>query len=215
MNQSVMKQSRPTFLRGASLASLLLLAACGKSEPTPPVEPPAASAASAAAPAPANSSAPLASAPRAMPSAAPASSSAMPAVETSAAADATSTAAPASAASASTPLTVAKLTLGSKLDAKHQVSHPSDSFATDEKNLYAVVDTTGRSDGATLSARWSYLQGDGQLVSNVSQSIATQGPAITSFEVHNPDLWPAGKYQVEISLDGKAVAKKGFVITGH
>jgi hypothetical protein len=30
--------------------------------------------------------------------------------------------------------------------------------------------------------------------------------------VQNPDLWPEGKYRVEISLDGKSVAKQDFEI---
>jgi hypothetical protein len=30
--------------------------------------------------------------------------------------------------------------------------------------------------------------------------------------VQNPDLWPEGKYKVEISLDGKPVAKQDFAI---
>lgn len=208
-----MKQSRPTLLCGALLASLALLTACGKNEPATPATARASADTTAAAQTPVKLPASPASTPSTMPTTA--SSSAMPAAATSTPAGATSSSAPASATSAPAPIAVSKVTLGSKLDAKHQISQPSDSFATDDKNLYAVVDTTGHSDGATLAARWSYLEGKGQLVSNVSQSIATQGPAITSFEVHNPDLWPAGKYQVEISLDGKPVAKKDFEITGN
>lgn len=88
----------------------------------------------------------------------------------------------------------------------------SDSFATSDKTLYATVATEGSTQGATLNAKWSYLEGEGQLVSSISQSIATDGPAITTFKVQNPDLWPAGKYKVEISLDGKPVAKQDFQI---
>ena len=72
--------------------------------------------------------------------------------------------------------------------------------------------TEGSSGGATLNAKWSYLEGTSQLVSSISQSIATDGPAVTTFKVQNPDLWPEGKYQVVISLDGKQVAKQDFEI---
>ena len=192
-----------TLWRRASLAGLALLAACGKHGPAAPAAA-TASATTRAAP-PASTRLPPSAAGKPAPLPAHAGS-ATPAMAASA---------PASAATAVAPLAVAGLTLGDKLDAKHQVVQSRDSFATDDSHLYAVVDTTGKSDGATLAARWSYLEGKGQLVSNVSQSIATEGPAITSFEVHNPDLWPAGKYRVEISLDGKPVAKKDFTITGH
>jgi hypothetical protein len=116
------------------------------------------------------------------------------------------------AAPTETPLTVAKLTVGNDVNAQHQVTRASNSFAPDNKMIYASVTTEGRSGGATLNAKWSYLEGQGQLVSNISQSIATDGPAVTTFKVQNPDLWPEGKYRVEISLDGKPVTKQDFDI---
>jgi hypothetical protein len=109
-------------------------------------------------------------------------------------------------------LTVAKLTVGNAVNADHQVTHAGTSFAANDKTIYASVATEGRSTGATLNAKWSYLEGSGQLVSNVSQSIATDGPAVTTFKVQNPDLWPEGKYKVKISLDGKAVTNQDFEI---
>jgi len=145
------------------------------------------------------------------PATAPAAASTAPAAPTPATTG--TAAAPASAGSAaSAPLTVARLTLGSAVNAEHQVTRASDSFATNDKILYASVATEGSTGGATLNAKWSYLEGQGQLVSSISQSIATDGPAITTFKVQNPDLWPEGKYRVEISLDGKPVAKQDFRI---
>ena len=47
-------------------------------------------------------------------------------------------------------------------------------------------------------------------MSNITQSIATDGPAVTAFKVQNPDLWPEGKYKLEISLDGWMVADQDF-----
>jgi hypothetical protein len=179
-------------LYSATLASLLLLNACGKNEPATPASPPAAST-TAAVPA-------------------PAVTTAAPAAGSSAASAAPATSAAAPAVPAAAPLTVAKLTLGSAVNADHQVTRPGDSFASNDKAIYASVATEGSSGGATLNAKWSYLEGRGQLVSNISQSIATDGPAITTFKVQNPDLWPEGKYQVEISLDGKSVAKQEFQI---
>lgn len=186
------RSPRSIALYSATLAGLLLLNACGKNEPATPASPPAAST-TAAVPA-------------------PAVTTAAPAAGSSAASAAPATSAAAPAVPAAAPLTVAKLTLGSKVDADYKVTRVSSSFAPNDKTIYASVATEGSSGGATLNAKWSYLEGQGQLVSSISQSIATDGPAVTTFKVQNPDLWPEGKYKVEISLDGKPVAKQDFAI---
>lgn len=198
---------RTTALYSASLAGLLLLSACGKNEPAPPASTPPAASSAAKTPAPA----PATSAPATSGTAAPAPTSTAPA-HSSTSASVTPTAAPIATAPAEMPLTVAKVTLGNNVNAQHEVTRASSSFAPDNKMIYASVMTEGRSGGATLNAKWSYLEGQGQLVSNISQSIATDGPAVTTFKVQNPDLWPEGKYQVEISLDGKPVTKQDFDI---
>ena len=195
---------RSTTLISATFASMLLLSACGKSEAPAP----APAAASTAAPAPA----PAATAP------APASTAVKPAAASTAAATApavtpAATAAPAAApAAASAPLSFSKLTLGNAVNNDHQVTKPGTSFATTDKTIYASVATDGSTSGAKLNAKWTYTEGAGVLVSNITQSISTDGPAITTFKVQNPDLWPEGKYKVEISLDGKTVADQDFQI---
>jgi hypothetical protein len=194
---------RSAVLCSATFAGMLLLGGCGKKEEAAaPATPPAASTAVAA---PSTTPAP---APASTVNKAPAASSTAAAAMPAPAASAT---APASASSASS-LTVAKLTVGNAVNADHQVTHADASFAVNDKTIYASVATEGRSTGATLNAKWSYLEGSGQLVSSVSQSIATEGPAVTTFKVQNPDLWPEGKYKVEISLDGKAVTNQDFEI---
>ncbi|HEY8585542.1 MAG TPA: hypothetical protein VIL60_02320 [Rhodanobacter sp.] len=186
---------RSPALYGAILASGLLLGACGKKdEPAPtPTPAPASTAPVAATPAPATSVAVM------PPATASTSASAVAAT-------------PAPAAPPVEPFSISKLTLGSAVNAEHQVTKPGEKFATRDKTIYASVATEGSTGGATLNAKWSYLEGTGQLVSSVSQSIATDGPAVTTFKVYNPDLWPEGKYRVEISLDGKPVTKQDFQI---
>ena len=116
------------------------------------------------------------------------------------------------AAPANDTFAVNKVVVGDAVTATHAVSQPKDTIAADRKAIYASVVTNGKTDGATLSARWSYLEGKGQLVSAISQSIATDGPAVTTFKIQNPHLWPAGKYKVEIALDGKPVSTQSFEI---
>jgi hypothetical protein len=182
---------RSATLISATFASMLLLSACGKSEAPAP----APAAASTAAPAPAPAVTTPAKASSAMKAAAPA-----PATAT---------------AAASAPLTFSKLTLGDAVNNDHQVTKPGTSFATTDKTIYASVATDGSTTGAKLNAKWTYTEGAGVVVSNITQSIATDGPAVTTFKVQNPDLWPEGKYKVEISLDGKTVADQDFQIGKH
>lgn len=127
--------------------------------------------------------------------------------------------APAPAASAARPASadgdgfrVASLTLGTAIDSGYAVTAPATRFSADTHTIYASVATTGSTAGARLDARWRYLEGRGVLVNELSQAVATDGPAVTTFEVQNPNRWPAGKYVVEISLDGKPAAQRGFEI---
>lgn len=197
---------RSAFLYTATLSGLLILSACGKSE-QPATEQPAATSTAAAPAATSTAPAPASTAP----TAAPASTG------TAAAPATTGTATPpaAPAAAAATPADVFKVTtlaVGDSVNAEHKVRKAADHFAPNQKTLYASVLTDGSTNGATLNATWRYLEGKGQLVSSISQRIATSGPATTTFKVENPNLWPEGKYTVEITLDGKQVASQNFDI---
>jgi hypothetical protein len=124
-------------------------------------------------------------------------------------------AAPAPAATpapAGTAFRVSAVTLGSAVDAAQQITHPATHFAQTDKTIYASVVSVGNTPDATLSARWNYLQGAGMVISNVTQRLASDGPATTTFTLQNPDLWPEGKYNVEIAVDGKVVNTQAFTI---
>jgi pyruvate/2-oxoglutarate dehydrogenase complex dihydrolipoamide acyltransferase (E2) component len=109
-------------------------------------------------------------------------------------------------------ITVAAVTIGNELDGSHAISKEQRHFAPEDKVIYASVATTGRSDNATLNAKWSYEEGKDQPFSSTTESIATDGPAVTTFKVLNPNAWPTGKYKVEISLNGKTVASEKFEV---
>jgi hypothetical protein len=154
------------------------------------------------------------------PAPAPAHTAPVPATSASSTAPASAgSSAPAAAGTtaAATPaaddaFAIGQVLIGDAVNAEHAVTAPKDSIAADHKAIYASVESRGKTDGVTLSARWSYLEGKGQLVSAISQSIATDGPAVTTFKIQNPHLWPAGKYQVEIALDGKPVSTRSFEV---
>ncbi|SEJ25027.1 hypothetical protein [Frateuria terrea] len=189
---------RSLALHGMALAGLLLLAACGKHENEAATTPPAASTTPApavahTAPAPAASTpAPAAAGTAAMPASAGTSASATP-----------------------TPANVFKVDqvqLGEAVTAGYKIAKPTTSFDASQNTIYASVATTGTTPGATLSAHFSYLEGKGEDVTTISQTIATDGPATTTFKLRNPNNWPAGKYKVEIAIDGKPAASQTFEV---
>ncbi len=178
------RPSRFAFVSG--LVALTLLAACGKDRaPASAPPPPAATRGdeAAAKPVPART---VKTAPAAVP---------LPA-----------------AAAASTAFHVSAVNLGHEVNAAREITQPGNQFASDEKTIYASVVTAGITADASLNARWNYLEGAGQLITSVTQRIATDGPATTTFTLQNPDLWPEGKYNVQISVDGKVVDTQAFTI---
>ncbi|RUL74936.1 hypothetical protein [Dyella choica] len=180
-------------------AGLLLLSACGKNEQQPADKP----AAPSTAPAPASTAAQPAPSATA---AAPAHSATAPAPAAPA-----STAAAASAPAAAEGFQVSNVTLGDTVTTDHKVKKEITSFSPSQKTIYVSVDTTGSTPGATLNAKWTYLDKNQTIVST-SQSIVADSPSTTTFSMKNPDLWPEGKYKVDISVDGKPVASKTFEI---
>ena len=112
-------------------------------------------------------------------------------------------------AAAPAPIAVASVDLGTAVGPDQKVSAPATTF-TPKDTIYAAVSTTGTATNAVLNAKWTFQ--DGQTVNESSQTIAPNGPAVTSFHISKPDGWPAGNYKVEITLDGKSVATKDFSV---
>lgn len=199
--------ARSAALYSVTFAGLLVLSACGKNEQQPANQPASPSTAPAPA-APGTAAHPASSGTVAAPAPAPASTAAAPAPA--------STTAPASAAATPAAATggfqISAITLGDVVNPDHKVKKEVTTFAPSQKTIYVSVDTSGTTTGATLSAKWSYLEGNGQLVTSTSQSVIADGPATTTFRVQNPNLWPEGKYKVDVSLDGKQVQSKTFEV---
>ena len=103
---------------------------------------------------------------------------------------------------------VATLALGSALDPSKRVVAPKSSF-TPTDTIYASVATAGWDAPVTLTARWTFE--DGQVVNESSQT-AEPRPSTTEFHIAKPSGWPAGSYQVEILADGAATAVQRFEV---
>ncbi|HEX6107139.1 MAG TPA: hypothetical protein VFZ26_16250 [Gemmatimonadales bacterium] len=115
-------------------------------------------------------------------------------------------AAPGAAAPA---FTVSAVELGSRVGPDKRVTAATTSF-TPRDTIYVSVATEGSAPSTTLSARWTYE--DGQVVQADSQTIAPTGPATTEFHIAKPSGWPAGKYKVEVAVDGRPVETRDFEV---
>jgi hypothetical protein len=104
---------------------------------------------------------------------------------------------------------VSQVDLGRSLTADKMVSGNTDSFKPND-TIYASIATEGAAPTATLKARWTYQ--DGQVVNESSQTIAPTGDARTEFHISKPDGWPAGKYKLELFLNGSSAVTKDFEV---
>lgn len=101
--------------------------------------------------------------------------------------------------------------LGRGVGPDMRVTEETTTFRSSD-TIYVSVATEGVAPSATLAARWTYE--DGQVVDESSRAIAPNGPEVTEFHVSKPDGWPAGNYEVVISLDGREVDRKSFSVEG-
>lgn len=117
---------------------------------------------------------------------------------------------PAAAPAAAVEFKVLGVEVGNRIDTEKKISAPMSTFGARD-TIYASVATEGATPGATLSAKWTF--GDaGQLVNEMSETIAPTGPAFTEFHISKATRWPSGKYKVEVSVNGTPAASKEFEI---
>ena len=105
------------------------------------------------------------------------------------------------------PLQVSEVQLGSAIGPDKRVTVAATTFKPTD-TIYAAVVTTGSAPSATVTARFTYQ--DGQLVSESSQALS--GAGVTEFHIAKPDGWPAGDYTLDILLDGKSTGTHAFKV---
>ena len=106
---------------------------------------------------------------------------------------------------------VTDIDVGRSVAADKTIAEKTDAFrATD--TFYVSVKTDGSGPSATLTARWTYQ--DGQGVDESRQNITGTGSAaVTEFHLSKPDGWPAGEYKVEVLLNGTSAGTRDFKVT--
>ena len=104
---------------------------------------------------------------------------------------------------------VSAIDLGNAIGTDKRVTAPAASFAPGD-TIYASISTEGSAPSLTLSARWTYE--DGQLVSESSETIAPTGPATTEFHISKPDGFPPGRYTLVVTANGAPVDSREFEV---
>jgi hypothetical protein len=106
---------------------------------------------------------------------------------------------------------VTDIEVGRSVAADKTIADETDSFQPSD-TIYVSVKTDGSAPSATLTARFTYE--DGQLVDESKQDIvASGGTTVTEFHVSKPDGWPAGDYKVEVLLNGTPAGTKDFKVS--
>jgi len=104
---------------------------------------------------------------------------------------------------------VSRIDLGTAVGADKKVAAPTTTFKPGD-TIYVAVQSTGAAPSVALTAKWTYQ--DGQTVNESTQTIAPTGPAVTEFHIAKPDGWPAGKYKVEVTANGKPGGTVAFTV---
>lgn len=107
---------------------------------------------------------------------------------------------------------VVSVDLGSAAGTDMKITAPKTTFGTKDKIIAAV--TTRTADAAVavpskLAAKWSHLDSN-QVVNEEARDVSLQGDQTFDFEITNSNPWPAGKYKVEVMLDGNVVQTREF-----
>lgn len=104
---------------------------------------------------------------------------------------------------------ITSVTLGKAVDGEGQVRQAQETFARDDK-IFAAVVSVGSSDGLTVAARWTAA--DGTPVASAGQSLNPSTPTVTTFSIAQPEPWPTGGYQLEVSVNGRVVETRSFLV---
>ena len=117
---------------------------------------------------------------------------------------------PVSAPSAPAARVVA-MELGSALDADGRVAQgAAKATFSPSDTIYVSILTDKPPAGTSLSARWTYE--DGQLVSEGRESLTSSQSTATEFHISKPDGFPAGRYKVEVALNGQPAGAREFEV---
>jgi hypothetical protein len=114
-------------------------------------------------------------------------------------------------AAATSEMRVTNVDLGRAMRGDTAVVEDMDDFSPRD-TIHAVVRHEGAAQNATITARWTYQ--DGQVVDERTETVSPTGTAAeyTHFMITKPSAWPAGKYTLHVLVNGKEVESEDFEV---
>ena len=113
------------------------------------------------------------------------------------------------AAMAPAEVKISDVQLGRRIGANSRIADATDKFGSRD-TIYAVAVTEGAAPSATVTARWTFE--NGQVVKEDSRTIAPGGTEATEFHISKPSGWPKGKYKVDIGVGNASHQTKDFEV---
>lgn len=98
---------------------------------------------------------------------------------------------------------------GRRIGDNKQVSDSTSKFNARD-TMYVVVTTTSTPSGGNMMAKWTFETGAvvDSIMQQVEKTDSVKTTAVTEFHVMKKDPWPAGKYTIDITLDGRSLGTK-------
>jgi hypothetical protein len=101
--------------------------------------------------------------------------------------------------------------LGRAMRGDTAVVEDTDDFGVSD-TIHAVVRHEGAAQNATITARWTFQ--DGQVVDERTETVSPTGTgaAYTHFMIAKPTAWPKGDYKLHILVNGNEVETEDFKV---
>jgi len=102
---------------------------------------------------------------------------------------------------------------GRRIGDNKQISDSTSTFGVRD-TMYVVVTTDNTPSGGNLMAKWVYETGQvvDSIIQQVDKTDSTKTTTVTEFHVSKAKPWPAGKYTVDITLDGRSLGTKNLEV---
>lgn len=111
----------------------------------------------------------------------------------------------AAACSASFSISTANIR-SAKLSANESGDPETTSFAQDDLTVYCIVELANAPSDTVVKSVWTAVDVDGVDPNTViDEASLTSGDATLTFNLTNNQLWPVGKYKVDLYLNDKLV----------
>lgn len=98
-------------------------------------------------------------------------------------------------------VSVQSITIGSAAAEDGSVS--AQGVVASRDPIIVSIRTDGAASGVPVTARLTYQ--DGQVAGEESVTLDTSGPEVTNITFRNSNPWPAGRYNIHVTVDGRTV----------